>query len=140
LTFQDLMKYLTKLLALSVVATATQAEPIDRTNVLAGISNSGNNPEKFATQLLQAQQADVSPACADMTGYEHCAQCAKPALASLVTELVKVKPEPGPPPVTVRVPAPRTPPDCSSACATPPSLQRSQSLTGILFRRFAGQG
>ena len=75
-----------------------QAQAIDRTNVLAGIRSSGNNPEKFATQLLQAQQADVSPACADMSGYEHCTQCAKPALASLVTELVKVKPEPGPPP------------------------------------------
>jgi len=80
-----------QLLALSAVAT--QAQAIDRTNVLAGIRNSGNNPEKFATQLLQAQQADVSPACADMTGYEHCVQCAKPALASLVTELVKVKDE-----------------------------------------------
>jgi hypothetical protein len=75
---------------------ATQV--IDRTNVLAGIRSSGSNPEKFATQLLQAQHAGVSAECASMSGYEHCTQCAKPALTALVTELIKVLPQqPGSP-------------------------------------------
>ena len=75
-------------------AWLVQAHVVDRANVMAGIRNSGNDPEKFATQLLQAQQVAVSPECIDLSGYEHCTQCAKPALTKLVTELVKVRRRP----------------------------------------------
>ena len=74
---------------------------VGRNNVLAGIRNSGNDPAKFAISLLQAQQAAFSPECAALSGYEHCAQCAEPALANLVTELVKVSK-----PLSPRVPRP----------------------------------
>jgi len=67
---------------------------LDSQEVLTALKAS-SNPEALATHLLQSATGDNAPnhdtACAQKTGYEHCTDCAMPAIKTLVTELVLVK-------------------------------------------------
>jgi hypothetical protein len=61
---------------------------------MSAMKSTGGNPEALATHLLQTSAADTTnadPNCAEKTGYEHCTDCAMPAIDTLVEELVKVK-------------------------------------------------
>jgi hypothetical protein len=63
-------------------------------SIISDLRSTGGDPELFATQLIQSSASavnDADPACADKTGYEHCTDCAMPAINTLVDELVKVK-------------------------------------------------
>jgi len=63
----------------------------NRRSVLALMKHSEHDPERFATNLVQASSAQESADCSALTGYEHCQACAMPAVTQLVTELVNVK-------------------------------------------------
>jgi len=72
---------------------ASSASTLTSENVLLALKVEGN-PETLAANLLQTSVSDKSKAdasCAKKTGYEHCADCAMPAIKTLVNELVKVK-------------------------------------------------
>ena len=75
-------------------ALPTQASALSSRAILETLQAAGN-PEVLATRLIQSTQSDTdsSPDCADKTGYEHCTDCAMPAINGLVDELVKVKDE-----------------------------------------------
>jgi hypothetical protein len=63
----------------------------NRRSVLALMKHSEHDPERFATNLVQASSAQESADCSALTGYEHCQACAMPAVTQLVTELVNVR-------------------------------------------------
>jgi hypothetical protein len=81
--------------ALTALTLGTMAHGLNTEQVLTALKAAGN-PEALATDLLQGnnimvEEVDEDTSCATKTGYEHCTDCAMPAIKTLVVELVKVK-------------------------------------------------
>jgi hypothetical protein len=76
-----------------VVHKVEQRAGLDRKHIVA-LMRSSQSKEDLAASLVESSQADMVNAdakCANMTGPEHCQECAMPAIKSLLHELHKVK-------------------------------------------------
>ena len=76
-----------------VVHKVEQRAGLDRKHIVA-LMRSSQSKEDLAAILVESSQSDMVNAdakCANMTGPEHCQECAMPAIKSLLHELHKVK-------------------------------------------------
>jgi hypothetical protein len=73
-------------LTLTAFVAAATASKYEATAIIRALQSTGANPEALATRLVQqtsSSTAAADPASADKTGYEHCADCAMPAIQNL---------------------------------------------------------